>query len=349
MQSPRTWLVTAFTLCGAAFPMRPAGAEAGAAAVLRPSAAVYAAGYQENLDQYHAERMKDWMRLHRRRPEARDFARESYLRTWWDAFQREERRQKDREAERKKYEAALALRREEQARREYQKALNFYAEKNYREAITVLFNIRTNADYVAYHPDAEAKLKEIDQVGMQEIDVGRQLAGGGNYEEALKRYNTVLILYRRLPCAKAAGEAIAALRQDPAYLAAVKKERAGLLFKRAEQHDGLKEYAAAAALYETLVQGFSDTEEGRRAAARLEAMKADPEIAAILEQQRAAAERRNLMAQAESYITMGFGEKAVPRLQELVEKYPDSDEGKKAKALLSTLPAPAPEPAPATP
>jgi tetratricopeptide (TPR) repeat protein len=178
----------------------------------------------------------------------------------------------------------------------------------------------------------------MDQKGQDEIRQAQQLAAAHNYEKAFNQYLGVARRFRGLSCAGTAAKEYAALKNNPEVAAQIKKDRAASLLKRAEDALARKEYLNAVALFETLVQAYGDLQEAQTAKSRLETLQADKELWASILAQRAEAEARSLLSLATSYITMGMREKAVPRLQELIQKYPDGEQAKAARELLGDEP-----------
>lgn len=307
------------------------------------STPVRADDYSARNDEYWAERMVDWMKSRGRKPNAQDLKRDS-IKKMWNAYQhhkrREQEREREREEKRKAYQEWRAKKIEEQAKREYQAALNAFARskttKDFRPAIERFNKIRGNKAFSSYHGDAETNLKEINEIGMSELAEAKQLAEAAKYEEAFKRFGVVAMRFRGAPCGQEAAKAAAELRRDPTYLAKVKKDRAVNLLKRAEACLEAKDYVVAASLYEMLVRGYADLPEGKAATAKLEELKADKKLWALIEKQRDEAKAKSLWAQAQSYLKMGRGGLARTRLKELIEKYPKSEYAAKARPLLTT-------------
>ena len=291
-------------------------------------------------DENNARLMVEWMRAHGREPTEQDLSSNSYLRKLWDAYRRVEGRseQRDRSEERRREQERDRRRNDTRARREYQNALDLFAAGRYPDAIRAFQEVLSDRDDAAYHQDARSKLQEMDQKGQDEIRQAQQLAAAHNYEKAFNQYLGVARRFRGLSCAGTAAKEYAALKNNPEVAAQIKKDRAASLLKRAEDALARKEYLNAVALFETLVQAYGDLQEAQTAKSRLETLQADKELWASILAQRAEAEARSLLSLATSYITMGMREKAVPRLQELIQKYPDGEQAKAARELLGDEP-----------
>ena len=322
-------------------------ANAAAAGSLREEAA-------RRRDESYAQQMVQWLNRHGHEPTDSDLRSSSYLRKLWDAYRRVKgrytQRDRDRQEDRRRQQEWEQKKLEERAKREDQKARNLFAARRYLEAIDAFKRILNNSNYAAYHGEAKAKLDEMDQIGQDETNQAKQQAAAQDYEKAMNLYRSVLRRFRGLPCTEAAAKELKALNDSPEVQAKLKQARAAGILKRAEDAFAKKEYAAAASLYEMLMEAYADLDEGRTAKTKLEAIKADRKIWDAIVKERAEREATSLLALANSYITMGRGDRAVPRLTELIQKYPDSEHAAKAKALLAqceeAAPAPAPAPAP---
>jgi TolA-binding protein len=298
---------------------------------------------ERRREEYFARQMQSWMRFHGREPTEEDLSKSSYLRKLWSAYRRVTGRQtRDRREEERRRGEWVRREVERRASREHQKALDLLARKRYWEAVEAFQDILNNDDYSMYHEDARAKLQDMDQIGQDEVRQAQQLAAAQKYEEAFNRYLSVVQRFRGLPCARTAATEYTALKNSPALQAKLKKERAVNLLKRADSALASKDYGDAASLYEMLVQSYADIDEGRTAKAKLDEMKANEAIWAAVVKQRAEAEAESLLALANAYITAGMSDKGASRLQELIQKYPDTEHAKKAKELLATLQAPKP-------
>jgi len=304
--------------------------------------------YAHRRDEYYARRMKNWMQSHRREPTAEDLSKSSYLRKLWDAYRRvkarDAREKRERERDRERYREWKRRKLERRAKREYQKALDLFSRKRYRDATAKFGSILKKDGYAAYHEDAKTKLDEMNQIGQDEIGQAQQLAATQDYEKAMGRYLGVMRRFRGLPCAGEAAKALKALRNSPEVQAKIKKERAARILKRAEAAYAKKRYTAAASSYEVLVKAYADLDEGRAARSKLDEMKADEAIWPTVVKERADAAATSLLALAKSYLAIGKSDKAVPRLKELIRTYPDSEQAKTAKALMATTPTTQPAP-----
>ena len=294
-------------------------------------------------DEDLARQMRDWVRLHGRTPTWDDLRRDDRLRAMWRVFRRTGGDE-------------LLRQERDQARKDYQAGLKAFDAKNYPESIR-LFGAAARNDFAgSLQADAKGKLKDIDKVAAGEIAAARKLAADGKFDDAFKAYDSIISRFKGVPSGEAAAKELAALRQSPEYQAKLRKDRAALILKNADAAYAAKQYLNAYTFYDALVTGYADLDEGKAAAAKLQEIKADTDIMGQIEKDRSASDQKSLLGLAKSLISMGAGEKAIPRLLELVQVYPESDAATEGRALLAhlgvtvaapaTMPAPAPAPKP---
>ena len=293
-------------------------------------------------DEVQANKMVQWMRMRRNRlPTADELNRSETLRAQWDAYNRMrpiwDARNKQRQEDEKRRQQELARQIEEQGKRAYDKALKDLADKKYPDAIEAFRDIINNKNYGPLKSDAQAKLGEIDQAGQAEITEARQLGTDGKYEEAFAKLGGIAARFRGVAASAAAGKEIATLQADPAVQVKIRQQRAAKILKSADDAYAAKQYVNAYTFYDDLTRNYAGTDEAKTAATKVQEMMGDPEIKALIEKTRAETEQKSILATSKTLVVNGQGEKAVPRLQDLVRKYPDSDAATEARDILTSL------------
>jgi thiol-disulfide isomerase/thioredoxin len=87
-------------------------------------------------------------------------------------------------------------------------------------------------------------------------------------------------------------------------------------------------------LLDDLAVRFPETKAGKAAAEKAAAMRADPNLAAKVQNAAAEKDCKGWMSMARNFINAGLPDKAKPFLDQIIQKYPDSDYAKEAKELL---------------
>jgi thiol-disulfide isomerase/thioredoxin len=130
------------------------------------------------------------------------------------------------------------------------------------------------------------------------------------------------------------------LMEDPKAKAAIEQGRrerdADNLAAEIEKR-GDRDPAAILKGLDDLATRFPDTKAGKAAAEKARVLRADPDVTKRIQNDAAEKDCKGWMSMAKNFIKSGLPEKARPYLEQVVQKYPDSDYAKEAKELLQTM------------
>ena len=113
-------------------------------------------------------------------------------------------------------------------------------------------------------------------------------------------------------------------------------EAAGLL-EELEKSGQSKSTAEMLAALDDLAARFADTKAGKAAAEKAKSMRADPELMKKMTQASADKDCKAWLALARNFMKAGLKDKAKSYLDQVIQKYPDTDYAKEAKELLASL------------
>jgi dienelactone hydrolase len=168
-----------------------------------------------------------------------------------------------------------------------------------------------------------------------------KLASGKKYVEAVKAFSGLAATYEGSIFGRRAAERLAKLKADPRIAAVIKQAeidgRAGALEAKCEAAEKAGDYALAIKLYEKYVADFSGASRYNTVKARLEKLRSDKSIQADIRAKQAEKDCKGWYSMAENYIKAGFRDKARKYLNRIIDKYGDTDWGKKARTRLSEI------------
>jgi thiol-disulfide isomerase/thioredoxin len=130
------------------------------------------------------------------------------------------------------------------------------------------------------------------------------------------------------------------LMDDPKTKAAIeqgRRERDAAALAAEIEKRGDRDPAALLKLLDDLAARFPDTQAGKAAAEKARAMRADPEVMKKVQNDAAEKDCKGWMSMAKNLVKAGLSEKARPYLEQVVQKYPDTDYAKEAKELLQKM------------
>ncbi|MBE3098497.1 MAG: redoxin domain-containing protein [Planctomycetes bacterium] len=130
------------------------------------------------------------------------------------------------------------------------------------------------------------------------------------------------------------------LLEDPKAKAAIeqgRREREAANLAAEIEKRGDRDPAALLKGLDDLATRFPDTKAGKAAAEKAKALRADPDVMKKIQNDAAEKDCKGWMSMAKNFIKAGLLEKARPYLEQVVQKYPDSDYAKEAKELLQKM------------
>jgi len=139
------------------------------------------------------------------------------------------------------------------------------------------------------------------------------------------------------PAAKASAR-LKELMADESIRAAIdegRRERAAAdLLAEVDRAAAKQAPAATLKALDGVAAKFAGTKSGEAAAERAKAMRADKQLMAKIQADGADKEAKSLLSMARSFLKSGMPEKAKPYIDQVIQKYPDTDYAKEAKALM---------------
>ena len=109
------------------------------------------------------------------------------------------------------------------------------------------------------------------------------------------------------------------------------------VYRKARKYHKQKDYAKALRAYKKVVRDYKDTPYGKKAAARIKKIKADPQIVAIIRESEMKRRCDNWLDTAQTLVTMGKNQEAAEYYQRIIDKYPNSKYAKIAQKAMANL------------
>jgi len=277
-----------------------------------------------------AREMFEWVKKNARDPRRNELNADAHLKACWNAYQKVVA-----------YDNAQKVHRAEEAlddtKREYRRALNDLEKKNYRDAIISFRALLRNEKAKPVHKKIEAHLAAIEKAGQAEIAKAKTLAAEKKYREAMNALDHIVGAFEGTRASKDAREAWFELKWDPEVNAAMQARRADELLVLAAKAFADREYIEAITYYEEVVKQFEDSDQGKQAAKRLREIRADSTVMVEVAEMRRARDIKRLVDEADLCQKSGYIDKAIDRLQRLVNTYPESPEAADAKKRIEFL------------
>ena len=184
--------------------------------------------------------------------------------------------------------------------------------------------------------------KKLETAAAEALARADKLRADRKLPEALAGYRGVIVEFEGTAAADKATAALADMKKDPAVAKAVKAAEddmaAQRLFNDGESAVKAEKYARALAAYEAAAK-YADTAWGRKAAEKVQAIKADAKLYNQIRDAKAERKCPGWLTMARSYVKMGKPEKAKGYYQKIVETYPDSSYAQTAREELARLTA----------
>jgi len=130
------------------------------------------------------------------------------------------------------------------------------------------------------------------------------------------------------------------LMEDPKAKAAIeqgRRERDAANLAAEIEKRGDRDPAALLKGLDDLATRFPDTKAGKAAAEKAGALRADPNVMKKIQNDAAEKDCKGWMSMARNFIKTGLPDKARPFLDQVIQKYPDTDYAKEAKELLQKM------------
>lgn len=276
-----------------------------------------------------ARQMWEWIRKHARQPNAGDL-RNATLRQQWAAY----RKVNDYEGIKKeeRIEEGVA-----DAKAQCRKANDCFKRGDYRDAIRLFRRLLRNEYAKPVHKEIDAKLDEIGQVGMAELEKVKPLVEAKEYREAMDAYAKVATTFKGLPASEQALDRWASLELDPSVKKTIHLRRARELMDLGDDALQAKRYLEAKQYYRHLAVEYAHLALGKEAGEKLAAMRDNKQIKPTVQDLKREREIDRLLAAADMAEKSGLIDKAIEHLRTLAETYPDTVEARAARKRIERL------------
>ena len=195
---------------------------------------------------------------------------------------------------------------------------------------------------------AELMRKQVLDVGTEQLAHARSLIESEQYTDAVRQLTRMQQTFKRSTIAEQAATEVDKLRAKPEIAAAIDKARAQEAAQAAEEHASkalraaeqliAKEvYGAAYKKLTAIAKTYPESKSGKTAASRAEELKANPEIALIINDEAARKDCRGWLKMATNFRNHKRPDKAREYYERIIETYPDSSFATKARQELATL------------
>ena len=212
------------------------------------------------------------------------------------------------------------------------------AEK-YQEAMEVFRKIAASKPTSTYTERAEAGLKQIDEIGRKKLTELEALAEE-DFRKAVPALEELQRQFKGSAAAPDIARFIIKLRKRPEAAAEFKRladaKDAEDLYTRAEKLLEKKEHAQAVGLLRKAAR-FAETEFGKKAAAKLKEIGAEPASTPKTRPTGSTKDCARWLQMAKNYVAAGRPDAARPLLQKIIENHPDAPEAQEAKKMLEKL------------
>lgn len=226
-------------------------------------------------------------------------------------------------------------------------------------------------------PPIAALYQKLEKEGRKLLRQAEEKYTRKEYAEALVQYQRIVMAFGRLPCARAARDAVAAAEKNPEIQEVLQEAKAQVLGETIEKiiarADAAEPPAATGPdkvkgkgpkpkgrpprpsrverirklnaenqirvmdLLEKLAKLYPITPTGRRAGEDLQELQSDEEFRLALSQRRLAVKAGAALRRARTYEQAGMGDKAVEYYEQVVRDYPDTPEAREAQSRIDIL------------
>lgn len=181
--------------------------------------------------------------------------------------------------------------------------------------------------------EARAKAEAIRAEATKVVEAAEALATAGRLVEAAKALDAVAAKYAGADLAKSAAERADAIRKGGDFAKATREAAADAALAKADALAEARKYDEAVRAYQQVVASWPDTDAAKSAQARGEALAQDPEAQASIQEKQAASR----LGMAKNFLANGSKDRAIPILDEILEKYPGTKAAAEAKKLKDSL------------
>ncbi len=181
--------------------------------------------------------------------------------------------------------------------------------------------------------EAAAKAETIRAEATKAVVDAEALVSAGKLFEGAKALDAVASKYAGAELAKAAAERAAEIRKSDDFARATKEAAASEALARADALADAKKYDEAARAYEKVTTSWPDTEAAKAAAAKADALAKDPAAQAVIQEKTAASR----LGTAKNFLANGMKDRAIPILDEVIQKYPSTKAAAEAKKLRDSI------------
>lgn len=226
----------------------------------------------------------------------------------------------------KNVELLLAKKRKEEAKKQYELASKFHTGKEYDRAITEYQKLIRTYPEQEYTPLAQKSISAIagqisEEKGQELLTIAKSKYADGNYDEAMKQYQKVLMEY---PKTKAAKEAEEGVRTS---VEMVNNINAVMAIAEGERHVEKGDYERAAQEFSKVLDEYFNSSYAKEAESKLS-------MANSLMYDDKAKEQYDL---AKRYYELGDANRALTEFKKITVTYPNSSYAKSAKEYVQEL------------
>ena len=227
----------------------------------------------------------------------------------------------------------------EQVEKQLNRGGDLVVEEKYQEARKIFRKIAAVKPKSDFTERADAGLKQIDEIGRRKLAELKELSEE-DFRKALPALEELRRQFKGTAAAPAIARFIIKFRKRPEVAAEFKRradaKHAEDFYTRAEKLLEKKRHAQAIALLRKAAR-LSETEFGKKAAAKIKELGADPTSASKIKPKVSEKDCTRWLQMARDYLGAGRPDAARPLLQKIIKNYPDAPEAEEAKNMLEKL------------
>ena len=191
--------------------------------------------------------------------------------------------------------------------------------------------------------EAEERLAEIGKQATEALASAIEAVEAKRYAEATLELQKVSRVYQGTRTGAEAAAKLAELRADPEVARAAREaaekaraEKAAGLLAKAKALLQARDYLAADKAFQSLAANYDGTPTATEARAQSDALRKDPHLGPKLRDAAAASDCRRWMTMAKNYLNSPRPKAALPYLEKIIARYPDTTYAADAEAMLSS-------------
>ena len=191
---------------------------------------------------------------------------------------------------------------------------------------------------------AEERLAEIGKQATEALASAVEAVEAKRYAEAEHKLQTISRVYEGTRTGAEAAAKLRELRADPELARAAREaaekarsEEAAELLAKAKALLKARDYLAADKAFESLAAHYGGTPIATEARAQSDALRNDPDLGPKLRDAAAASDCRRWMTMAKNYLNSPRPKAAVPYLERIIKRYPNTTYAADAEAMLRSV------------